>query len=94
MRGTCLHDAWLYGADLTKAIMIGAKLSGRNLGNVILRDADLSFAELCNAHLEDADLDGAILDRADLTGARWPENASLPPGWKRNPYLNTLQFRP
>ena len=78
-------------ADLSGATLIGAHFNSTDLSNVNLQRASLALAYLNNADLRSADLTGADLDGADLTGAEWPEDAALPPGWKRGLFFNTLQ---
>ena len=62
--GANLTRANLYGADLS-----GANLSGANLTRANLYGANLSDANLSGANLYGADLSGANLTRANLSGA-------------------------
>ena len=69
------HLKWLRGeyggkrADLFRADLSGANLSGANLFRADLSGADLSGANLFRADLSGADLSGANLSGADLSGA-------------------------
>jgi uncharacterized protein YjbI with pentapeptide repeats len=74
------HRDWVYGekggvrANLTRANLYGADLSGANLYGANLYGADLSKANLYGANLSGADLSkadlsGANLTRANLSGA-------------------------
>ena len=62
-------DAYLSGADLSRADLSGAKLSGADLSRANLYGADLSGADLSRANLSGANLSGANLSRANLSGA-------------------------
>jgi uncharacterized protein YjbI with pentapeptide repeats len=53
-------------ADLSRAILSGARLSRANLFGADLSGADLSHANLIAAELRSTDLSGADLSRADL----------------------------
>ena len=84
-----LRSANLKGADLTEADLSYANLGDTylhraNLSGADLTGADLTDADLTSADLSGADLTEAELDGADLTGARWPEGAPVPEGWKRD----------
>jgi uncharacterized protein YjbI with pentapeptide repeats len=59
-----LHEAHLSGANLAKA-----DLSKANLNRAILHEADLSGANLSGTYLHEANLSGANLSGADLSGA-------------------------
>jgi len=64
----------LFGADLSRANLFWADLSGANLSGTDLFGADLSRADLTGANLtganlSGADLSGANLFRANLSGA-------------------------
>ena len=69
------HLKWLRGeyggkrADLFRADLSGANLSGANLFRADLFRANLSGADLSRANLSGADLSGADLSRANLSGA-------------------------
>ena len=69
------HLKWLRGeyggkrADLSRANLFRADLSGADLSRANLFRADLSGADLSRANLFRADLSGANLFRADLSGA-------------------------
>ncbi len=79
LRGSELRDAYLDAADLRRAYLDGADLRGAYLTGADLRGADLTGADLTGAGLGDAQLDGA-----KLTGTRWPDDAPVPAGWKRD----------
>jgi uncharacterized protein YjbI with pentapeptide repeats len=94
-------------AYLARATLTGAKLARVNLQGVNLADADLSFADLTGATLLGANLGrakllmadltgaqlfGADLGGAELVGARWPENAPVPEGWKLDTRLGRLKL--
>ena len=69
-----LRGAYLMGANLRRANLIGADLSEAYLGGADLRRADLSEADLSGANLSGAklnrvDLRGTDLKEADLSGA-------------------------
>ena len=66
-----LQGSWLKGADLRKARLQEAILTGASL-----QEADLSRAHLQETNLEDAQLQGADLSRAHLQGADF-EDAEL-----------------
>ena len=51
-------------------------------GNRSARRANLTGVNLTSADLTGATLTRANLSRANLTGARWPEDAPVPEGWK------------
>jgi uncharacterized protein YjbI with pentapeptide repeats len=76
LEGALLIDAHLTGADLTSAKLAGADLSGADLSG-----ADLSGADLTDANLTDA----------DLTNTRWPPDAVVPEGWRRDTVSGLLQ---
>ena len=59
----------LHAADLERAILRYATLSGADLEGCRLVGADLTHARLDKAKLSGADLTEAVLDQADLTGA-------------------------
>lgn len=62
-----------------------AKLKDATLTDVDLTGADLTGADLTHADLAGAKgLDDAILTDTILTNAKWPEDASVPEGWKLN----------
>ena len=82
LTGADLRDADLTRADLTGAFLGGADLTEATLAAVILRDADLTRARLFRADLTRADLGGATLTEVTLTGAKWPQGAPIPEGWK------------
>jgi hypothetical protein len=89
-----LIQAHFNGAELVRAILAGADLSGADLVDANLAEADLTGADLSvtdltraslvRADLTGADLDSADLTGADLTGAKWPSDAPIPEGWKRD----------
>ena len=56
-------------ADLSRADLYGANLSGAELYGANLYGASLSGADLSRANLSEADLSGADLSRANLSGA-------------------------
>ena len=82
LHATTLTRATLTRADLTGAFLGGADLTEATLPAVILRDADLTRARLFRADLTRADLGGATLTEVTLTGAKWPQGAPIPEGWK------------
>ena len=55
-----------------------------HLNGAYLERADLTRANLAGADLEGADVTGVIIDVTDLTRARWPLDARVPEGWKRD----------
>ncbi len=59
----------LSGANLSKAILIGAHLQGANLAEADLHGADLHGANLSGANLTKSNLHWANLSDADLRGA-------------------------
>jgi uncharacterized protein YjbI with pentapeptide repeats len=74
LRADLRGEANLCGADLRKAVLLGADLIKANLREADLRGADLTAAYLGQANLQKADLRGANLSQAtlvqtDLTGA-------------------------
>jgi len=81
-----LHDAnRFFAADLSNAILCGAKLNGAYLNYVDLKGADLSgaklkSAELTGARLVNANLSGTNLSAANLVGA-YLENAIVKDNW-------------
>jgi hypothetical protein len=85
---------YLNGADLTGADLRDADLNSADLAHTDLRRADLSEADLSQAillgtNLTGADLSGADLLEANLSSAilkdaRWPDDAPVPEGWKRD----------
>jgi uncharacterized protein YjbI with pentapeptide repeats len=91
-RGATLTDANLADARLGGAKFTGgATLTSANLAGANLRGADLTDANLGSANLTGADLIGANLGGAKLTDARWPEDAPVPEGWKRNTSSGRLE---
>jgi hypothetical protein len=68
--GAQLRRALLIGADLTDADLSGADLHNADLRMADLRGADLRGTNLAGTDLTDADLNGANLRGAWLTGAR------------------------
>lgn len=64
-----LVDADLTGADLERASMEGAVLCGANLRDAVFIDANLYGVRLQDADLRGADLRDANLSEADLRGA-------------------------
>jgi Pentapeptide repeats (8 copies) len=84
-----LDDANLVGANLAAANLSGAvsiyaDLSRASLSGADLRGADLRSANLTRANLSEAKLTGVKLTDANLSGARWPADAAVPEGWKRD----------
>lgn len=59
-------------------------LAGAQLSGAYLSGADLADANLAGAQLSSADLSGAHLNGTILTGAKWPADAPVPEGWKRD----------
>jgi hypothetical protein len=82
IRAVDITGAHLPGANLIDARFGAARLVDVNLEEADFTGANLAGADLAGATLTDANLDGADLYRADLSGARWPENAPVPEGWK------------
>ena len=87
------HEAWIKGeggarADLSRADLSGAYLTGADLRwaslseasltRANLRWASLSEASLTGANLTGADLTGANLTRANLTGANLDMSSGIP----------------
>jgi hypothetical protein len=84
-----LSRAIFTDSDLRDAFLDASHLRHANLTETDLRGADLDYSDLRDASLRRADLRGASLDEtefdgADLAGARWPEDAPVPDGWKRD----------
>jgi uncharacterized protein YjbI with pentapeptide repeats len=92
LAGANLRDACLVATNLIDARLVGADLTGANLRDAHLAGADLTNANLTRAGLADvifADTvfyssgpTGGRLRHANLSGARWPEGAQVPEGWK------------
>ena len=87
LTGTNLTCADLAYANLTNAVLTRANLTGANLHGAHLLLANLTGATLTGANatgadLHDADLTDADLAEARLKGARWPQNAVVPQGWR------------
>jgi len=92
----------LEGADLTSAILMGAKLEGANLANVnlmgallmgtYLENANLKEAHLMGADLMDATLVNAVMEGADLRDADLM-SANLTTANLRGAYLRGANFR-
>jgi uncharacterized protein YjbI with pentapeptide repeats len=70
IRDVYLKKANLQGADLTKANLFRAQLTGANLEKADLTEADLRVANLQGANLIDANLQRADLRVANLQGAQ------------------------
>ena len=87
LNGANLERANLDGADLTGAYLSLAKLIGATVEHTDLSDAILTGANFARAR----DLDRAILAGADLTGALWPADATVPKGWHRGTTLGRLK---
>jgi uncharacterized protein YjbI with pentapeptide repeats len=68
-----LSSALLFGAKLREANLMGADLSGTNLQGADLTKANLSYANLQGADLTGATLTWAILDEADVRAAKVTE---------------------
>ena len=64
-----VREAYLGGANLSRADLSGANLSGAYLGGANLSRANLSGANLSGAYLGGANLSGANLSGAYLSGA-------------------------
>ena len=88
LKGADLTEADLSNANLGDTYLLRANLSGADLTGADLTDADLTSADLSGANLTDADLDGA-----NLTDAKWPKDAPVPEGWKRDPGSGRLKRR-
>lgn len=84
-----LAGAKLAGANLSCVDFTRADLYGAILSRAFMDGADVDQAILFHAHLNEVDLveaenpasahfDGVT----DLTGAKWPADASVPEGWK------------
>jgi hypothetical protein len=86
LSGADLTEANLGYANLTNAFLHHANLSGADLTGADLTNADLTNADLSGANLTDVDLDGA-----DFDGAKWPKDAPVPDGWKRDADTGRLQ---
>jgi len=67
-----LRDADLTKADLSEAFLSGADLTGADLSEAILTGADLSNATLTDVNLAGARLIGACLRGSDLFSAKLP----------------------
>lgn len=70
LSGYDLSYAFLSGANLFRAKMVGCDLSGAHLIVTNMKEADLHGADLSRANLLDADLSGANLENATLVGAQ------------------------
>jgi uncharacterized protein YjbI with pentapeptide repeats len=87
-----LDHANLAAANLIRARLVDANLSHADFTRADLTDADLSGAKLWETNLSHAILIGADLSHglthgvdlseANLMGARWPQHAAVPAGWK------------
>ena len=88
LTGAILIRADLRGADLRGADLDGADLSRADLRDAVLTGTNPTRADLIDPDLIDADyidadhIDAATFTAADLTGAWWPGDALVPPGWK------------
>ena len=71
--GAVLSRAALVGVKLSRAMLFGAKLSGAVLSRADLVDANLTGADLSHASLNGVKLTKAKLSKADLTGAHLDE---------------------
>jgi uncharacterized protein YjbI with pentapeptide repeats len=69
LRGACLREADMSGAQLDAAVLIGADLRKVNVRGAGFRDARLDRADLRDARLGGAFLVGTLLRGADLRGA-------------------------
>jgi uncharacterized protein YjbI with pentapeptide repeats len=69
LRGACLGEVDMSGAQLDAAVLIGVDLRKANLRGAGLRDARLDETDLRDARLGSAFLVGASLRAADLRGA-------------------------
>jgi uncharacterized protein YjbI with pentapeptide repeats len=81
---TVLTRAQFFRAKLINARLDHALLEGALLIDAHLTGADLTSAKLADADLSGADLSGANLTGADLTNTRWPPDAVVPEGWRRD----------
>jgi Pentapeptide repeats (8 copies)/NACHT domain len=77
-----LQGARLLQTNLTGANLSGADLAYASLNGAVLTGADLNGANATSADLRDADLTDTDLAEARLKGARWPQDAAVPQGWK------------
>ena len=98
LRGADFGGADLTGADFGGANLRGAELfanlRGANFGSTVdLHGAEVSRgADLTGADLTYADLSrGAYFTGADLTSAKWPADAPVPEGWKRDTSSGELE---
>ena len=82
-----LQGSWLNGADLRKARLQGAILTGAHLQKADLREACLQGADLKESHLQKAKLCGACLQGADL------ERAHLQGAFLREVHLQGARLR-
>jgi uncharacterized protein YjbI with pentapeptide repeats len=64
-----LNSAFLYGVDLSDALLDGVPMEGAELGNAKLCGASLKRTDLYWADCSDTDFTGADLEAADLRGA-------------------------
>ena len=80
--GANLHGAHLLLANLTGTNLIGTDLTYANLTRAVLTGANLTDANATGADLHGADLTDTDLADARLKGARWPQDAAVPQGWK------------
>ena len=69
LRGACLRESDMSGAQLDAAVLIGTDLRKANLRGAGFRHAKLDAADLRDARLGGAFLVGASLRGADLRGA-------------------------
>jgi uncharacterized protein YjbI with pentapeptide repeats len=77
----------LFSANLTGTDLTGTDLTGAHFAGACLVGADLTGAHLARA----PDRAAADFTGAFLTGARWPEDAPVPAGWKLNPDSGELE---
>ena len=79
-----LSGACLIAAHLAETYFDRADLSNANLSSADLYGANLTGTRLVGADLRYANLAGTNLTDADLTDAKWPRDARVPVGWKRD----------
>ena len=92
LNGAHLQEADLTGARAAEAHLGGADLTIAHLNGAYLERADLTRANLAGADLEGADVSDVIIDVTDLTQARWPRDAPVPEGWKRDAGTGRLRW--
>ena len=89
---TRLNGAYLRNASLTATDLTAAVLDGAHLEDALAPGADFAGASLDSTYLSRADLSGARnLTLEQLLSAQVDETTLLPPGFRWNPALKTVE---